>query len=169
MEYYAIKVHYFDASALVKLVADDSDEAPGRDVLRKYHQQHAHPGYTTSFCVSEAFGACKLKFLRKKISETEYLKYVKDLIRVVGNTFQIDELEMLLPVVSSEFERLVTKHKIDFVDCLQIVTIMHGKFRIFDGPSQSILITADRELAKAARAEGARVWECTTEPAPPLN
>jgi len=166
MEYYAIKVHYFDASALVKLVADDSDEEPGRDILRKYHNQHAHPGYTTSFCVSEAFGALKLKFLRKKISETQYLKYVKDLIRVIGNTFQIDELEILLPLVSSEFERLVGNYKIDFVDCLQIVTIKHGRFRIFDGPSKSILITADRELARAARAEGARVWECSSETAP---
>ena len=166
MEYYAIKVHYFDASALVKLVADDPDEEPGRDVLRKYHNQHAHPGYTTSFCVSEAFGALKLKFLRKKISETQYLKCVKNLIRVIGNTFQIDELEILLPLVSSEFERLVGNYKIDFVDCLQIVTIRHGRFRIFDGPSKSILITADRELAKAARAESARVWECSSETAP---
>ena len=106
MEYYAIKVHYFDASALVKLVADDADEEPGREVLRKYYHQYAHPGYTTSFCISEAFGALKLKFLRKKIAETQYLKYVKDLIRVVGNKFQIDELEILLQVVSSEFERL---------------------------------------------------------------
>jgi len=116
MDYYAIKVHYFDASALVKLVAEDADEEPGRDALRKYRHQYVHPGYTTSFCVSEAFGALKLKFLRKKISETQYLKHVKDLIRVIGNTFQIDELKILLPVVSSEFERLVTKYKIDFVD-----------------------------------------------------
>jgi predicted nucleic acid-binding protein len=166
VDYYAVKVHYFDASALVKLVADDADEAPGRDVLRKYYWQHAHPGYTTSFCVSEAFGALKLKFLRKRISEPQYLKYVKELVRVIGNTFQIDELEVLLPLVSSEFERLVKSYKIDFVDCLQIVTLKHGKFRIFDGPSKSILITADRELARVALAEDLRVWECTTEIAP---
>jgi len=29
MDYYAIKVHYFDASAIVKLVADDPNEEPG--------------------------------------------------------------------------------------------------------------------------------------------
>ena len=166
MDYYAIKVHYFDASALVKLVADDTDEEPGREVLRKYHHQHAHPGYTTSFCVSEAFGALKLKFLRKKMCETQYLKYVKDLIRVVGTTCQIDELEILLPIVSSEFERLVKSYRIDFVDCLQIVTLKQGKYRIFDGPSKSIRITADRELARVALAEDLRVWECTTEAEP---
>ena len=168
MDYYAIKVHYFDASALVKLVADDPDEAPGRDALRAYHQ-HAHPGYTVSFCVAEALGALKRKFLRERISEAQYLKYVKDLIRVVGNTFEIDELDILLPVVSSEFERLVNKYKLDFVDCFQVATLKHGKYRIFDGPSKSVLITADRELAKAAQAEGARVWECTSEPPPPAS
>lgn len=169
MDYYAVKVHYFDASALVKLVADDPDETPGREILRKYHREHAHPGYTVSFCVAAALGALKLKFLRKKISEVEYLKYVKGLLRVVGNTFQIDELEVLLPVVSKEFERLVGKYKLDFVDCFQIATIKHGKHRIFVGPSQSILITADRDLAKAARSEGMRVWECSSENPPPRN
>jgi predicted nucleic acid-binding protein len=169
MDYYAIKVHYYDASALVKLVADDVDEEPGRDVLRNYHRAHAHPGYTTSFCIAEAFGALKRKFLRGRISEAQYLKFVKDLIRETGNTFEVDELPPLDPVVGSEFERLATKHNIDFVDCLQIVTILKGRFRIFDGPSKSILITADRELAKAARSEGAKVWECSSEGPPPKN
>jgi predicted nucleic acid-binding protein len=166
MEYYSVKVHYFDASALVKLVADDPDEEPGRNVLRTYHREHAHPGYATSFCVAEAFGALKLKFLRNKISEGQYLTYVKNLIRVTGNTFRINEVSILQPIVSTEFDRLVAKYKIDFVDCLQIVTITQGEFRILNGPSQSILVTADRELARAARTEGARVWECSSEPAP---
>jgi predicted nucleic acid-binding protein len=167
--YYAIKVHYFDASALVKLVADDPDEEPGRIALRKYHNQHAHPGYTTSFCIAEAFGALKSKFLRRKISQVQYLQSVKDLIRITGNTFQIDELRILDPIVNDEFQRLSTKYRLDFVDCLQIVTILKGQFRIFEGPSKSILITADRDLAKAARAEGARVWECSSENPPPDN
>src|SRR5271154_2285677 len=166
MEYYAIKVHYFDASALVKLVADDADEEPGRNVLRQYHREHAHPGYTTSFCVAEAFGAFKRKFLRKTISEQKYVTYIKNFIRIIGNTFQIDEVPILLPVVSTEAERLVAAYKIDFIDCFQIVTILQGRFRIFVGESQSMLITADRELASAARAESARVWECSSETAP---
>jgi predicted nucleic acid-binding protein len=166
MDYHAIKVHYFDASALVKLVADDIDEAPGRDVLRKYFWQHAHPGYTTSFCVAEAFGAFKLKFLRKKISQKQYVDYVRNFIRETGNHFKVNEVNILDPVVVTETERLVAKYKIDFIDCFQVVTIMRGEFSFLAGPSQSILITADRELAVAARAERARVWECTREAAP---
>src|ERR1039457_1096632 len=123
MDYSAVKVHYFDASALVKLVADDQDEAPGRDVLRKYYEEHARgAAYTTSFCVAEAFGAFKRKFQRKSISEEQYLTCVRNFIRVIGNTFRIDEVPILLPLVTSEVERLVSKYKIDFVDCFQIVT-----------------------------------------------
>jgi predicted nucleic acid-binding protein len=166
MEYYSIKALYFDASALVKLVADDADETPGRDALREYHRKQAHPGYTTSFCIAESFGAFKLKFLRKKITEAQYIKCIRGLILTTGNTLQVNEVPILSPTVREETERLIATYKLDFIDCFQIVTIMQGEFRIFVGDSQSILITADRELARVARQGGARVWECTSEPAP---
>jgi predicted nucleic acid-binding protein len=137
-----------------------------RNTLRRYYLEHSRPVYTTSFCVAEAFGAFKRKFQRKRISEEQYLIYVRNFIRVIGNTFRIDDVPILLPLVTSEVERLVAKYQIDFVDCFQIVTLMQGQFKVLVGESQSILITADRELAKAARAEGVRVWECTSEAAP---
>jgi predicted nucleic acid-binding protein len=165
MDHHAVKVHYFDASALVKLVADDVDEEPGRDVLRQYFGQCASH-YTTSFCIAEAFGAFKLKFLRKKISEEQYIDDVRNFIRVTVNQFKVEVSIVEYRVVVAETERLVAKYKIDFIDCFQIVTIMQGEFSFLAGPSQSILITADRGLAVAARAEKARVWECTSEPAP---
>ena len=163
---YSVKAHYLDASALVKLVADDPDEEPGRDVLRKYYREHSNR-YATSYCVTEAFSAFKLKFLRGRIPEAKYITYVHEFIRtVIGANLQIDEVSILLPVVRDEAERLIKTYQIDFLDCFQIVTVLQGRFRHFVAESQSILITADRELAKAARAEGARVWECTSEPAP---
>lgn len=164
--YYAIKAHYLDASALVKLVADDADEEPGRDALRTYYYSHASR-YATSYCVTEAFSAFKLKFLRNQISEADYVRYVRTFIqRIIGGNLQIDEVEILKPIVFREAERLIKKYKIDFIDCFQIVTVLHGQYRVLVDESQSMLITADRELAKAARGEGARVWECTSEPAP---
>jgi predicted nucleic acid-binding protein len=165
--YYACKAHYLDASALVKLVADDPSEEPGREALRKYYWGHISAVYATSYCITEAFSAFKGKFLRGQITEDQYIKYVQTFIRLfLGVNLRQDEVSILSPVVFSEAERLIKKHKIDFLDCFQIVTIMHGQFRVLSASSQSILITADRPLAKAARAEGARVWECTSEPAP---
>lgn len=163
---YSVKAHYLDASALVKLIANDPDEEPGRNVLRKYYWGHSGR-YATSFCVAEAFSAFKLKFLRKKITEDQYINCVRDFLRsVVGLNLQIDEVPILSPIVVSEAERLIKAHKIDFIDCFQIVTILHGRYRFLGPESKSILITADRDLAQAARAEGAKVWECTSETAP---
>jgi len=164
---YWCKAHYLDASALVKLIADDPDEEPGRDALRQYYWRHPASLYATSYCFTEALSAFKAKFLRGKITEAEYIKYVRDFIgRTVGTNLRIDEVPILSPVVLPEAERLIQTYKIDFLDAFQIVTIMHGQFKILGPNSKSILITADRGLAKAARAEGAKVWECTSEPAP---
>jgi predicted nucleic acid-binding protein len=162
----SIRVHYLDASVLVKIVADDGDEAPGRDVFRQYYRSNGHM-YTSSFCVAECFSAFKGKFLRKKISLDQYLHYIHDFYRLgVGHKLQLDDLELLAPQFRSEAERLITVHGIDFVDAVQIVTLMKGRYQHMVERSQSILITADQALAKAARAERACVWECTREPTP---
>lgn len=166
MERYAVKVHYLDASALVKLVADDPDEVPGRDAVRTYYKSHTSMT-TTSHCFSEALSALKTKFLRGKFSRNQYISNVDKFIGLtVGWKLELDEISILSPKLMSEAQRLIKCYGIDFIDCLQIVTILHGKYRVFAGDSKSILIMADRDLAKAARAEGARVWECTSEPAP---
>jgi predicted nucleic acid-binding protein len=161
------KAHYLDASALVKLVADDVDEEPGRDALRNYYQQHTANMYATSYCITEALSAFKGKWLRGNISEGQYIESVRAFLRkTIGSNLRTDEVPVLSTVALSEAERLIARHKIDFLDAFQIVTVMHGQFKMLGPNSKSILITADRPLAKAARAEGVKVWECTTEPAP---
>jgi len=160
------KAHYLDASALVKLADNSEEERPGREVLRKYYNNHTSM-YATSYSITETLSVFKRKSQRRKITEEQYIKSVQDFIRFsVGWKLQVDEVPILRPIVLSEAERLIKKHKIDFLDCFQIVTILHGRFHVLGPKSKSILITADRGLAKAARAEGARVWECTSEPAP---
>jgi predicted nucleic acid-binding protein len=164
---YWCNAHYLDASALVKLVADDPDEEPGREVLRRYYWSHIASMYATSYCIAEAFSAFKRKFMQGRITEDQYIKYVRTFIRqFLGANLRQDELPILSPVVFSEAERLIKKYQIDFLDCFQIVTIMQGQFHVLRSGSQSILITADRALANAARAEGAKVWDCRTEAAP---
>lgn len=161
------KTHYLDASALVKLVANDPDEEPGRDAVRKYYSENRDSVHATSYCVTEAFSAFKIKFLRHRITEDEYIKYVLEFRRLfLGVNLRVEDVPILSQIVTTEAERLIKKYKIDFLDCFQIVTIMHGRFAVLGPNSQSILITADRDLAKAARAEGAKVWECTSEAAP---
>jgi predicted nucleic acid-binding protein len=154
---------YLDASALVKLVANDLCEEKGRTAIREFFWGHANM-YATSYCVAETFGALKRKFVRKEISKDEYIKCVRDFIQtVLGAHLQEDEMPILSPSVLRLAERLIDKHEIDFIDCFQIATMLSGRFSMFDRESKSVLITADDELAKVARAEGAIVWICTTE------
>lgn len=167
MDSYAVKVHYLDASALVKLVAEDPDDEPGRTAIREYYQNHTNL-MTTSYCLSEAFSIFKVKFLyRKKISQHQYLKYLRTFVtNVVGGRLEIDQVSILSPKVLNEAEALIKKYNLDFIDCIQIITILHGRYSVLSADSKSILITADQDLAKAASAEGARVWDCTSEPPP---
>ena len=165
--YFAAKAHYFDASALVKLVANDEDEEPGRAELRDYYDAETNH-FATSYCVTEALSAFKSKFIRHRINQDEYINYVDTFIRtVIGANLKIDEVPILSVAVTDEAKRLVKAYKIDFLDAFQIVTVLNGRHRHGAGESKSILITADRSLARAARDEGARVWECTSEDAPP--
>ena len=178
MESSAVKVCYLDASALVKLVADDRDEEPGRDAVREYYHTNANMK-ATPYCVAETLSVFKRKFLVKKISRDEYKRYVKAFVHtIIGANLTIEEPQSsewvgfgssILPTLKllSEAETLLDKYEIDFIDCVQIANILHGKFSPLSGDSRSILITADRDLAQAARAETARVWECTSEPPPP--
>jgi hypothetical protein len=123
--------------------------------------------YATSYCVTETFSAFKIKFLKHRVTQDQYVKYILEFRRVIlGANLRIDDVPILSAIVSAEAERLIKTHRIDFLDCFQIVTIMRGRFAALGPNSKSILITADRGLAKAAREEGAKVWECTTEPAP---
>jgi predicted nucleic acid-binding protein len=169
MSDYWCKANYFDASALVKLVADDQDEELGRERVSRYYWGHIASVYATPYCVTETFSAFKRKFLRRRITEDQYIKYTSEFRRIIlGANLRIDDkVSILSPIVTQEAERLIKKYKIDFLDCFQIVTIMHGYFSKLGPNSKSILITADSDLASAARAEGARVWNCTTETAPP--
>jgi predicted nucleic acid-binding protein len=170
VEYFAIKNHYLDASALVKLVADDADDHPGRELLRRYFDAHTQAFmHTTSYCFVEAISVLKRKLLQKKIDWPTYRTCIQKLLLYRENRLQIDEVDAFQFL--GEANLLMTKYekeKLDFVDCFQILTLRNGRFSIFVGPSSPILITADRALAAAARAEGGTVWECTSEPVPQM-
>lgn len=150
----AVKYHYLDASALVKLVAEDADEEPGRNELRTYYRDH-DLYCTTSYCIAEALSAFKLKWLRKKVTQDEYVRDVREFFRVVVSGLTVDEVPLSLRVLD-EAERLMKAHEIDFIDSIQVVTVLHGKLSVLTGDSRSLFITADRKLATAARQEGGK-------------
>lgn len=158
-----VRVHYLDASALVKLLVDE----PGSSRLKEYFD-NPNVFRMTSLCFAEALGVLKAKYLyRGEITEKGYLhrSYLLEVYLKHGR-IKLDEVSLTDPAMFDEVEVIVKKYQIDISDALQIVTLKKGRYSKFVEESQSLLITADADLAKAARSEGLKVWDCINEPSP---
>ena len=159
---------YLDASALVKLVVSEDGSAD----LRAFFDEWA-TFLSTSLCVGEALGALKCKYLdRKEITQKEYFEACFDIVAYIymqQPRITIDDLDVGHFDVFHEVKDVASKYTLDFSDALQLVTIRRGAFHCFAGPKEPMLITADGDLADAARSEGMSVWEVCKEPAPELT
>jgi predicted nucleic acid-binding protein len=156
-----IRTHYLDASAIVKLLVDDDRSA----ALRAYLGRHAVHS-TTSLCFAEVLGVLK-RFRGKLLTEDEYFAACEDLMaHLRGNTLEIDDIGVSQRHTFDEAEQLAKKYSLDLIDAYQLVTLKQGLFSNLEGDSKPILVTADEALAKAAKSEGLRSWDCLREPAP---
>lgn len=159
-----IRIHYLDASAIVKLLIDEE----GSEVLRSYHGRDVgFQFHATSLCFAEALGVLKVKhFYRKEISEDDYLTACDYLFGWAGDEteLELEDVETKDRLVFTEAERLVKKYKIDVSDAFQIVSVKRNPLRRYG--NDLMLITGDGDLAKAACQEGIQVWNCVTEPEP---
>ena len=83
-----------------------------------------------------------------------------------NDSLQIEEVKISDFNVFNNAEALAEKYNIDLADSLQLVTLLQGFPSKLVGESKPLFITADSLLAKAARSEGLRVWECINEDYP---
>ena len=167
-----IRIHYLDASAIVKLVFNE----PGSVELRQYFGRESN--FTaTSLCFAEALGVLKVKrFNQKSMTDEEYFSGCDELMAYVADgNIEIEDIEVKDRGVFDEVEKLTRKYNegkpkdktIDISDGFQIVSVKRNYFSRFpDTDSKPILITGDQSLAKAARGEGLRVWYCIDEQPP---
>ena len=161
-----IRIHYLDASAIVKLFIEEE----GRNALRTYFGKESS-FFTTSLCFAEALGVLKVKrYYKKEISDEEYFCACDILLAFAADqTIEVEDIELKDRLVFVEVENLVKKYNwsIDVSDAFQIVSVKRNYFSRFDeSDSKPILITGDQALAKAARKENIRVWDCVNEPEP---
>jgi predicted nucleic acid-binding protein len=181
-----IRTHLLDSSALVKLLVKEDKS----DLIRSYFDTHS-VFWTTSFCFAETLGVLKRKWLTKSqktsgqsgsqgllaclrtkahggsISQDQYLSASEELAALVRNeSISIEEVQFTQRSVFDQAEDLAKKYGIDLVDSFQLVTLMIGFPSAMPEESRTILITADKGLAKAARSEGLRSWYFMKEPIP---
>jgi predicted nucleic acid-binding protein len=65
-----------------------------------------------------------------------------------------------------EAKEIAQRNQLDLSDAFQILSVKKGYFSVLVNESSTILVTADKELAGAARNEGLRAWNLMVEPAP---
>ena len=158
----AIRSRYLDASAAVKLVVNEI----GSVALREYFEG-GDPFYITSPCALEVFSVLKVKhFYRKELSREEYFSASYAFSAYLRDAICVERFDFHTPAVFFEVEEVARRHNFDLVDAIQLYTLLRGRFANYAGQHKSLLITADENLAAAARIEGIEVWDCTQESPP---
>ena len=159
----ALHANCFDASALLKLYVP---EERSKELRTYWHSESTR--YTTSLCFNETLTLLKVcRFYRKTIDSADYERATVDLSFWHGAVSKkVPELNFHSPEVFFATQRIAKKHELDLSDAFQIHSVKEGFFSKMCGDSKTLLVTADKELAKAARAEGLRVWNIMEGPAP---
>jgi predicted nucleic acid-binding protein len=159
----AARADFFDASALVRIYSNE----PGSNAVRVYFMGRATK-YTTPFCFYEAMNVLKGKWKYKgQLTIEQYLDAAFRLTAWYGaSSAQVKDLNFTDPSTFSEAKEIAQRNRLDLSDAFQILSVKKGYFSVLLNDSSTVLVTADRDLADAARAEGLRVWNIMTEPAP---
>jgi len=163
MDRRAARADFFDASALAKVYSDE----PCSDVARDYFRSRATK-YTTPFCFYEAMNVLKGKWKHKgQLTIDQYLEAAFRLTAWYGaSSSKVRDLNFTEPTTFAEAKEIAERSQLDLSDAFQILSVKKGYFSVLVNESSTVLVTADKELANAARAEGLRTWNLMLEPAP---
>ncbi len=156
-----IRKTFLDASALIAWLLHPDKPEPGGERLSEYLRRPKRQPYSNNPCLTEVLTRLKWMRYHKEITDAGYFMRI-DLLktRIDHRTLHISEFNYWKKEYMDRALELVKKHqtKIDYVDALQIVDILEGPFNVFSGPSRILLVSTDRALVVAARAEGVDAW-----------
>jgi len=156
------RVHYLDASVLVKIALKET----GSEAIEKYMAaEHTSTFYATSLSFAEALGGLKSKYSHKEIDQETYVKAGDLLKGYVGDRIELVDVDISESEIFWEVEKTAKLYGLDIVDAYQIVTIKKDLFSKVS-EAQPILVTVDSGLAEAGHKEGLKVWDCLKEQAP---
>lgn len=157
------RANFFDASALVKVYVDEAGSAD----VRAYFQSESPTKYTTPFCFYETLTALKVKWLKGEITRAKYLDSAHTLtVWFRASSRSINDIDISEYQTFEDARQLVERHNIDLSDAFQLLSVKTGYFSRMINDSQTLFITADVGLRKAAESEKLKVWYCMDGPAP---
>jgi predicted nucleic acid-binding protein len=157
----AVHDNWFDASVLIKRYVNEEKS----ELVRTYWNDHANK-LTTSICLYEMLRLLKIK--RNNLHNTDYMSATLDLCSWFAEVVSKNSPEpnFLSAKVFFEAHQIGEKHGLDLSDALQLLSMKAGFGAVAYGQSKLLLVTADKKLAKAARAENLRVWDVLKQPRP---
>ena len=129
------------------------------------------PGaYTTPFCFYEALNIFKSKWkYRGLLTEADYARCCRSLIVWFGAIERrgfVKDPDLTNPEALSWVTNVVSSAGLDFSDAYQLYSVKHGYFSPLSGDSSTVLATADKRLAVAARSFGIKAIDLTSEVVP---
>ncbi len=148
----------------MKVFAREPDSAP----LRRYWNTRSPTKYTSPFCLYEALTVLKVLWMyRKTLTEEKYHQAAERLIVWFSATARYNkDLDLHDATVLESAQRLAQRYSLDLSDAFQILCVKEGRYSHLVDRSQTVLVTADEALARAARSEGVKAWYCLGEPEP---
>lgn len=154
----SIVPHYLDACVAVKIVCNEKGSARIEEYIRANAASFMF--HMTEYAFYETLGVLKRKWKKGEISDAKYTgaisvleAYLDEGLIELDADFKPHDRRLIY-----ELGDLVKRYKIDYSDALQIYTILNGRTKGHVFESKTVLVTEDKELAKAAEAEGLRVW-----------
>jgi predicted nucleic acid-binding protein len=151
----AVRACFFDASALVKVYAQED----GSEVVKPFFDG-SPTKYTTPFCFYEALGVLKVKWqYRKELTHAEYIAASLRLTTWYGaSSSRINDIDFTSYEALPMIREIISKYQIDASDAFQLVSVKNGYFSRMILDSKTIFVTADAKLAEVAKLENLRVW-----------
>jgi predicted nucleic acid-binding protein len=157
----AVFHYYLDASALVKLIVDET----GANDLRAYVNETLN-AYATTISYFEGLNVLKRKW-DAKWNDPAYHKAVEKLFQMMnGGKPETDNLSVTDKANFMDVIQLSQQHNIDFADAFQLLAILNGTYSPFCLGSETRFLSADKDLVRAARSYKIKTWRCSKDGPP---
>lgn len=156
-----VKVKYLDASVIAKLFLDEEGSSKFRDYF------YNDTNYCTTFMTYyETMSVLKSRLFRGSNKDVYYHAIEKLAIHGWGGKIELESIELNDINIFKNINSLSMRYNLDVADAIQIYAILNGKYRFLAHEGASVLITADSNLAGAARTNNIRVWNVIKEERP---
>lgn len=160
---------FLDASTLIAWMLFPDLKEPGSENLQLFLQRPASFAYTSQLCIAESLSCFKRKRSRGEISVEGYSMAIYRLSSSLrSGRLRLSTFEHLNFQVIDRANEAISDHhhEVDLIDYLQIIDVIEGEYSSFAGPSQTVLATCDKGLAKIATANKVRVWNPSSATSP---